>query len=95
MTDFSNLNELPTEIKLLIVKAQTLLNDTKEKMSDRNYPFDLTSKWQLKSDCKHLEKCIQKIVNGNSSDKQVKDLENSIIRLETLLNGLINFFTRG
>ena len=94
MTDYSTLNHLPTEIKLLIVKGQTLLNDSKDKMQDRSYQFDLTSKWQLKSECKHLEKTIEKISKGNTSEKMLKDLENSIIRLDTLLKGLISFFTR-
>ena len=94
MNDFSELNHLPTDLKLLVVKGQTLVNDAKQKMNDRAYGFDLTSKWELKADCKQVEKCIRLICKGKITDKNVRQLEHAIIHLETILNGLVSFFTR-
>lgn len=94
MSDFSKSNDLPSEVKLLIVNGQTLADEAKEKMKNRDYYFDMTSKMQLKSDCKEVEKYIKLISNGKLNDKNVKNLELSITRLRTTLEGLIKFYTR-
>lgn len=90
----SNLNDLPTEVKLLIVNGQNLVNEAKAKIQSREYYFDLTSKMQLKSDCKEVEKYIKMISKGKTDDKIVKSLELAITRLHTTLDGLIEFYTR-
>lgn len=94
MRDFSNLNHLPTEIKILIANGQTLVEDAKEKMRNRDYYFDLTSKMQLRSDCKEVEKYIKLISNGKLNDKNQRALELSIVRLQTTIDGLVKFYTR-
>lgn len=94
MNDFSQYNHLSTEIKLLIIKGQTLVDEAKAKMNDRSYGFDLTSKWELKSDCKTVEKYIRLICNGKATEKHIENLERSIVHLETVLKGLISFFER-
>lgn len=94
MNDFSKLNDLPAEVKLLIVNGQTLVNDARDKIKSREYYFDLTSKLQLKSDCKEVEKYIKLIAKGKLNDKNKSALELSITRLRTTLEGLINFYTR-
>lgn len=93
MSDFSNLNHLSTEVKLLIVNGQTLVDDAKDKIQGREYYFDLTSKMQLKSDCKEVEKYIKLISNGKFNEKNKKALELSITRLQTTLDGLIKFYS--
>lgn len=94
MNNFSNLNHLPAEVKVLIVNGQTLVDDAKAKIKERKYYFDLTSKVQLKSDCKEVEKYIKLISKGKLNDKNIAALDLSIIRLRTTLDGLINFYTR-
>lgn len=92
--DFSNLNHLPTEIKILIVNGQTSVEDAKEKMRNRDYYFDLTSKMQIKSDCKEVEKYIKLIAKGKLNDKNQRALELAIVRLQTTIDGLVKFYTR-
>ena len=92
--DFSNLNHLPSEIKVLIVNGQTLVEDAKEKMRNRDYYFDLTSKMQIKSDCKEVEKYIKLIANGKLNDKNQKAEELAIVRHQTTIDGLVKFYTR-
>lgn len=94
MKDFSNLNDLPAEVKLLIVNGQTLIEETKKTLESRTYDFDLTSKRELKTDCRQVEKYIQLIERGKVTEKNIKGLENSITKLQTILTGLINFFSR-
>ena len=83
--DFSNLNHLPAEIKMLIVNGQSLVENAKEM---------LTSKMQIKSDCKEVEKYIKLIANGKLNDKNQKALELAIVRLQTTIDGLVKFYTR-
>ena len=64
MNDFSHLNDLPQEVKLLIINGQALIDETKTTLQDRKLDFDLTSKRQLLSDCKTVEKNIKVISKG-------------------------------
>lgn len=92
--DFSSLNHLPTDIKMLIVNGTTLVEDAKEKMKNREYQFDLTSKMQLKSDCKEVEKYIKLATSGKLVDKNKGKFELAVIRLQTTIEGLVKFYTR-
>ena len=94
MTDLSKLKDLPADVKVLIVNGKALVEDAMKKMKNLEYGFDLTSKMQLKSDCKEVEKYIKLISSGKLNDKTQKGLEISIIRLQTTVDGLVRFFTR-
>ena len=94
MKDFSNLNNLPAELKLLIVKGQTLIEDATQTLSDRHNNFDLTSKRELKADCRQVEKYIQLSENGKITDQNIQALEKSVVILQTIITGLISFFSR-
>lgn len=94
MTDFSKLNDLPTEVKELIVTGQTLINDANSTLKDQYCNFDLTSKRQLKSDCTKVEKCIQKLLSGKISDKSIQQLKAAVTCLNTSYTGLKAFFSR-
>jgi len=92
--DFSGLNHLPAETKLLLVQGQTLVNETKAVLNDKNYYFDMTSKNQLKSDCKRVEKLLEGITEGKTDEKTIKTLSNAVICLQTTLEGVVQFFGR-
>lgn len=94
MKDFSKLNELPTDVKLLIVNGQNMVDEAKEKLEDKDYFFDLTSKMQIKSDCKEVEKLIKLAAKGKFKEKNKSELETAITRLRTTVDGLVNFYTR-
>lgn len=95
MKDFSKLNELPSEVKVLLVNSQNLVAEAKEALQGRKYDFDLTSKRELRSDIKNVERYLTLIKKGKVTEKNVKRLENASVYLHTVLNGLISFFTRG
>ena len=90
--DFSNMNHLSPEMKILIVNGQTLVEQAKKKSHEKCYDFDLTSKMQLRDDCKAVEKKIKEIGKGKAGKTDYKELENLILRLQTTLNGLLQFF---
>ena len=94
MTDFSRLNHLPVEVKELIVTGQALIVDSEKTFKDRFCNFDLTSKRQLKGDCKKVEKCIRSIGDGKVTDKTIKQLSDAVTCLKTSYTGLVAFFTR-
>ncbi len=95
MSDFSNLNELPTEDKLTLANAQALLDETKGVISSRKYPLDMTSLWQLKADCREVQMLIKMIQKGKKVEKNLKTLATSAVRLRTNLTGIVNFYERG
>lgn len=88
MSNFDNMNSLPTEVKLLIVNAQTLVDKTKIAMKEKRTEIDLTGKFQLKDDCKAIEKIIKKFSAGKSMEKDIKALEVAMIRLQTTAGAL-------
>lgn len=88
MSDFENLNHLSPEVKMLIVNAQTLVDRTKEAMKEKRTEIDLTGKFQLKDDCKAIEKIIKKFSAGKAGEKDVQSLELAIIRLKTTAGAL-------
>lgn len=94
MNDFSNLNHLPAEIKQLIVEGQLLTEEAKRELEVHRWDFDLTSKREIKSDIRSVEKGIEAISRGKVNDKNVMQLRNAIQKLRTILTGLVSFFTR-
>lgn len=94
MRDFSNLNHLPTEIKQLIIEGELLIEEANQKLEIYRRDFDLTSKREIKSDIRSVEKYIEVIVRGKVTEKTVLQLQNAIQKLRTILNGLVCFFTR-
>lgn len=89
MNGFENLNSLSPEVKILIVNAQTLVDKTKAAMKEKRTEVDLTGKFQLKDDCKAIEKIIKKFTSGKGSEKDVKALELAVIRLQTTAGALV------
>ena len=59
MADFSRLNHLPMEVKELIVTGQSLIDNANNTLKDRYCNFDLTSKRQLKGDCRKVENAFR------------------------------------
>ena len=95
MNDFSNLNNLPAEDKILLANAQALLDETKAMISSRKYPLDMTSLWQLKSDCREVQMLIKMIQKGKKVEINLKKLAPCVVRLRTNFTGIVNFYERG
>lgn len=88
MTDFGNLNGLSPELKILMVNAQTQLDQTRSKMKEKGLRLDLAGKMQLRDDCAELERCIKKIAKGKFKDKDAEKLKLAVIRLHAVTEGI-------
>ena len=60
MSNLGNMNQLPADVKILIVNAQSLVDRTKTAVKEKRTEVDMTGKFQLKDDCKAIEKIIKK-----------------------------------
>lgn len=88
MSDFKNLNDLPTELKILIVNAQTQLDSARAETKEKRLNIDLSAKMQLRDECAELERCIRKFEKGKFQDKDVEKLRMAAIRLKTVVDGV-------
>ena len=95
MMDFSNLNNLTPDQKVVVANAQALFEETNEMIKSRKYLLDITSLWQLKADCREIQMLIKMILSKKKIEKNVGLLENATVRLRTNLNGIISFYERG
>ena len=89
MSKLDNLNSLSPEVKILIVNAQTLVDKTKAAVKTKRTEVDMTGKFQLKDDCKAVEKIIKKFGAGKANEKDVKALELAVVRLQTTAGALV------
>ena len=89
MADFEHLNDLPAEVKVLLVQAQTQLEQTRSEMKAKGLSVDLTGRLQLRDDCRTLEQYIKKIVKGKYKEKDVEALKLAMIRLNTVAEGIL------
>lgn len=95
MMDFSNLNNLTPDQKIVIANGQALFEETNDMIKSRKYLLDITSLWQLKADCREIQMLIKMILNGKKIDKNIALLQNATVRLRTNLNGIVSFYERG
>ena len=91
MADFSNLNHLDTEVKLLLVNGQDLVEKTKAGIKEKGYLIGLVGKAQLRDDCKAVERLIKKISKGKAKEKDFEALKLAVIRLKTTSEGLFHY----
>ena len=95
MMDFSNLNNLTPEQKIVIANGQALFEETNDMIKSRKYLLDITSLWQLKADCREIQMLIKMILKGKKIEKNIDLLQNATVRLRTNLNGIVSFYERG
>ena len=89
MGSFENLNSLSPEVKILIVNAQSIVDKTRAAVKEKRTEVDMTGKFQLKDDCKAIEKIIKKFKAGKASENDVKALELAVVRLQTTAGALV------
>lgn len=90
MAEYNEANDLSTELKILIVQGQTLVDQTRKTVKERGLSTDLTCRMQLKTDCNEVEKYIKIITSGKGKAKDEEKLKFSILRLQTTSEGILN-----
>ncbi len=81
MKKLENLDQLPAEVKIMLVNGQQLVDETRNAGKGRG--LDLTSRMQLRDDCAAVERIIEKIKKGKFKQRDIDGLEPAIIRLRT------------
>lgn len=79
--NMKNLDQLPAEVKIMLVNGQRLVDETRNAVKGRG--LDLTSRLQLRDDCAAVEKMIEKIKKGKWKPKDIEGLKLALIRLRT------------
>lgn len=82
-------NELPAELKVTIVQAQTLVDEIRRRKKENARDIDLTCKAQLRSDCNAVESYIKALFKGKKIEQNAKELELAVIRLQTSADGIL------
>lgn len=88
MKEQERMEQLPVELKVLIVNGRTLVEETRRRVKEIGW-VDLTCKLQLRDDCAAVEKLIQKISKGKYKPKDAEALKLAIIRLQTTSDGIL------
>ncbi|WP_207645506.1 hypothetical protein [Marvinbryantia formatexigens] len=83
------MNMFPPELKVQLVNAQTLVDETRREMKEKSLDVDLTGKLQLRDDCAYLEKLLHRFAKGRTNPKMEEDLKNGMIRLQTTVYNLL------
>lgn len=91
MHDMKDMNHLPAEMKLQIVKAQTLVDETRKRMKRPGLYLDLTCKAELRNDCAEVERIIRKIAKSKKPEKDMKKLEQVTLRLKTVSENILHW----
>lgn len=81
MKKLENLDQLPAEVKIMLVNGQRMVDETRKAAKGKG--LDLTSRLQLRDDCAAVENIIEKIRKGKFKQKDINGLEPAIIRLRT------------
>lgn len=84
------MNNLPTEVKIMIVNGQELVDKVKALAKEKHLELDLTCRFQIRDDCKAVESNIKMIRKGKKLEKYVQELELSTIRLKTTAENLLD-----
>ena len=89
MSNLGNMNQLPADVKILIVNAQSLVDRTKTAVKEKRTEVDMTGKFQLKDDCKAIEKIIKIFSAGKANEKDIEALKLAVVRLQTTAGALV------
>ena len=84
-----NMNMFSPELKIQIVNAQALIDETRREMKEKSLDIDLTGKLQLRDDCTYLERLLRKFAKGRTNPEMEENLKNGTIRLQTTSYNLL------
>ena len=82
-----NAEALSNEDKILIVNGWDLLEKTQER-SSKVRGMDMTWRFQLRSDCKALEKALQN-VEKSPTEAAIRKLKDACVRLQTSADNIL------
>ncbi len=88
-TDFSEMNGLEPETKILLVKAQTLIEKSRERLKRKGTDVSLPYRMQLKSDFGEMERLMKRFKPGKKNDKLKEKMEFLLIKVQTEVDNIL------
>lgn len=85
-----DLNDLPTEMKIQIIRGQTLVDQTRKIMKEKGIDVDLTCRLMLNDNCKEVERLIDRLKAGKTL-KKPDDLSIAITKLQTTSENILQW----
>ena len=82
-TDYSDMNGLKIEDKILIIKINELIEEIESNLKERGIEISLPYKMQLKSDISEIRRVMNKIRPEKDNAKIISKLEFLHIKLRT------------
>lgn len=89
--DLSACNHLPAELKVRIIRAQMLIDETEERMAYMGVDVSLPYKLQLKGDIEDLTRRIDAFANGSVKEKSIEQFDLAVQRFQTVSEHVLNF----
>lgn len=89
--DMQELNFLPADVKLQIVKAQKLVDETRKRMGRPGVYLDLTCKTELRNDCRAVERQIGRFQKSRELQKEAETLRKLTVYLKTSSENILHW----
>lgn len=89
--DLSSCNHLPAELKVQIVRAQMLMDETEARMAHLGVDVSLPYKLQLKGDITDLNRRIDAFASNRYKEKDVEEFHLAVLRFQTVAENVLHF----
>ncbi len=93
--DLSACNHLPAELKVKIIRAQLLMDETRERMAYLGVDVSLPYKMQLKSDMDDLNRRIDAFAENRAKKGAEEEFDLAVQRFQTVSEHVLNFRFEG
>ncbi|MDO4490832.1 MAG: hypothetical protein Q4B85_07190 [Lachnospiraceae bacterium] len=89
--DLSSCNHLPAELKVKILRAQLLMDETESRMAQMGVDVSLPYKLQLKGDIEDLNRRIDDFASGRARENAEQQFELAVQRFQTVAENVLHF----
>lgn len=89
--DLSYLNHLPTELKVKILRAQLLMDETEARMAQMGVDVSLPYRLQLKGDIEDLNKRIDAFASNCAKNGAEEQFDLAVQRFQTVSENILGF----
>ncbi len=94
-SDLSSCNHLPAELKVKILRAQMLIDETQERMAYLGVDVSLPYRLQLKGDIEDLNRRIDAFAFDRAKEGAEEQFDLAVQRFQTVSENVLNFHFEG
>lgn len=93
--DLSSCNHLPAELKVKIIRAQLLIDETEARLAYKGVDVSLPYRLQLKGDIEDLNRRIDAFACNRVKEGAEEQFELAVQRFQTVSENILNFRFEG